>query len=212
MLFIPGWAADHRIFGSADIRANCLMCVKFSPFYFEEGLIDAIDRYAIKKISIIGWSMGGFIACGLLSKFKDLVDDITLIGVREKYAMDEIENTRAYIGKNRAAFLYKFYNGCFSPREGKELSWFKKELMKSYLNDMGEQALYEGLDYLAATQIRPQLLKGARVRFIHGKEDRIAPIQEARSLRDDLPGSEMIAVEDAGHMPFLKNGFWELLW
>jgi pimeloyl-[acyl-carrier protein] methyl ester esterase len=207
ILLIPGWATDYRIFGSLDIRANYLIPVKFSPFDFEKDLLEAMSKNKLKSISIIGWSLGGFTAFDFLSKNKDKVDSVTFVSVRGGYKKEEIEGTRNYLNKNKTAFLYKFYNDCFSGNERDRLSCFKKGLMKNYLNEMSLETLFEGLDYLSASRITPQALKPGKVRFVHGAEDRIAPVKEAIELKDDMPGVELIVMEKTGHMPFLSESF-----
>ncbi|MBU0880591.1 MAG: alpha/beta hydrolase [Candidatus Omnitrophica bacterium] len=62
MLLIPGWATDYRIFNNLNIKYNYLLPVEFSPFMFSEDLLAAMKENGIKKISVLGWSMGGFIA------------------------------------------------------------------------------------------------------------------------------------------------------
>ncbi len=169
-----------------------------------------MDRYGIDRISVIGWSMGGFIGSDLLSKCKDRITDITFVSVRKGYSKEEIEATKSYLNKNRTAFLYRFYNDCFSGEERKELSAFKTGLMKSYLNEMNMNALLEGLQYLSTSRIRPQNLAGVKVKFIHGEEDRIAPIKEVLELKDELPDMRLIVIKGAGHIPFLKKSFKEI--
>ena len=207
MLLIPGWATDHRVFNSLSLPMNYLMPVKFSPFDFEKHLLEAMSRNSLDKISILGWSMGGFMAFDFLSKHKEMVDGVTFISVRERYEKEEIDKTRGRINKNRAAFLYKFYTDCFSKDERDKLSWFKKNLMRIYLKDMSVETLFEGLDYLSTIRIRPEALDRVKVKFIHGEVDRIAPIKEARRLKERLPEAEFIAIKKAGHMPFLADGF-----
>ena len=36
---------------------------------------------------------------------------------------------------------------------------------------------------------------------------RMAPIEEAREIKESLPHAKFVTVENAGHMPFLENGF-----
>ncbi len=210
ILLIPGWAADYRIFDSLSLDGNYLMPIEFSPFDFEKGLLEAMDMNRIGKISIIGWSMGSFLAFDLLSKYKDRITNVVFISAREGYRTDEIEEAKAYLKKNKRAFLYKFYNECFFKEEKKELSYFKKELMRVYLDQIRLETLLEGLDYLSASRITPQIPDGIKIKFIHGEEDNIAPIEEARVLKDNLPESKLIAMPSTGHMPFLKYNFKEV--
>ena len=72
---------------------------------------------------------------------------------------------------------------------------------------MQMETLLEGLDYLMRSQIETSLLNGIRIKFIHGGGDKIAPIVEARKLKDDLPQAEFISPECLGHMPFLNPHF-----
>ncbi|MDO8536338.1 MAG: alpha/beta fold hydrolase [Candidatus Omnitrophota bacterium] len=209
-LLIPGWATDYRIFNSLDLDANYLMPIEFSPLGFDEDLIEAMAKYRIDRISVIGWSMGGFIGADLLSKYKDRITDITFIGVRKRYQRDEIESTGSYLKKNKTAFLCRFYKDCFSGEEKEELSAFKAGLMKSYLNEMSMDTLLEGLQYLSTSRIRPQSLTGVDVKFIHGEEDRIAPIKEILELKDGSPNIKLVTVRGAGHIPFLRKDFREI--
>lgn len=210
ILFIPGWAADYRIFDPVELDANYLMPLRFSPFDFEKGLLETMAKHRLDKISIIGWSMGGFLGSDLLSKYKDRITDVTFISVRKGYTKEEIGAVEAYLKENKTAFLRGFYNDCFSKEEKMELSVFKKGLMKSYLNDISMDTLLEGLRYLSASRISLQALTGVKVRFIHGEEDNIASIKEVFELKESLPDAELIAVKGAGHMPFLKNSFKEI--
>jgi len=210
ILFIPGWAADYRIFDSVDLDANYLMPIILSPFDFEKSFLEAMTRYSIDRISVIGWSMGGFIGADLLTKYKDMITDVTFISVRKEYTRAEIEATRSNLKKNKRAFLYRFYNDCFSDGEREELSAFKTGLMKNYLNEMSMDKLMEGLKYLSTSRIRPQSLTGMNVKFIHGEEDKIAPIKEILELKDELPDMRLIAIKGSGHIPFLKKNFNEI--
>jgi pimeloyl-ACP methyl ester carboxylesterase len=210
ILLIPGWAADYRIFSSLNLYGNYLMPVEFSPFDFEEGLLEAMGANGINRISVMGWSMGSFLAFDLLSRYKDWIDRVIFISAREAYGADELEDAKAHLKKNKRAFLYKFYNRCFFKAEKQELSYFRKGLMKAYLDQMRLETLLEGLDYLSAGRITPRIPDGIEIKFIHGEEDSIAPITEARILKNNLPGARLIAVPSTGHMPFLKHNFKEI--
>lgn len=212
VLLIPGWATDYRIFGNRlRLNANCLVPVEFSPFDFEDGLLDAMRQNRLKKISIIGWSMGALLAADFSSKHRDRIREIVLISVRRSYEKENIENVKRHLRKNRVAFLRKFYKDCFSPDEKEELFWFKKKLLKAYIDKMDIDALFEGLNYLSGSKIEPKSLSGLKITFIHGNEDKIAPIGDVFRLKNELPGSKFVSIKKAGHMPFLKSNFKEAL-
>ena len=72
-LLIPGWASDWRIFNTLNLDSNYLVPTLFSPFDFDKGLLDILNQNGLKVIAVMGWSMGGFIAYGLLSKYLSLI-------------------------------------------------------------------------------------------------------------------------------------------
>lgn len=207
LLLIPGWATDYRIFGPLDLDFNYLMPVEFSPFDFEEKLESALKEKKLGGISILGWSMGGFVASDLMSRCPGIAKEVTFVGVRRSYREDEIERTKAYLRKDKKAFLYKFYHEFFSDNEAKALSWFKGDIMKKYLSDMDLDLLLEDLDYILKARIKLGANEGVRIKFIHGQEDRIAPIEEAMEIRGSLPRAEFISMKGVGHMPFLAADF-----
>ncbi len=120
---------------------------------------------------------------------------------------DDIEKIKGYIANNKAGYLYKFYHECFSSGEQKELSIFKKGLMKDYLEEMTVDALIAGLDYLKSAELDTGKLKTVKTRFIHGEDDSIAPIEGVLALKNELPGSKLVILRNVGHIPFLRSDF-----
>ena len=207
ILLVPGWASDHRVFDTLDLKANYLLPTEFSPFGFDKCLSEALDRYNLDKIDAMGHSMGGFVVSDLLSGYGDKINAVVFAGVRGRYEKGVIDETRAKLRNNKRAFLYKFYRNWFSDYEKKGLAWFKRNLLNDYIEKIGMDKLLEGLDYLSEAQMNPDALCGVKLRFIHGAQDKIAPIEKALELKNSLPGSEFIAMENTGHMPFLNMNF-----
>lgn len=206
LVLIPGWATDYRIFDLLDIKFNYLMPLKFSPFGFNDQLLDKLRQDNINKISIFGWSMGGFVASAFASLYPEIIDKLILVGIRKKHNPDELLTVKTLLNKGKAAYLYRFYTHCFSNK--KQISWFKKELFNYYCREMNMDYLLSTLDYLAKTEITAESLKRVKnIRIIHGEYDNIAPIKEAIEIKDELPQAEFIKIEKAGHTPFLKVGF-----
>ena len=207
ILLIPGWATDCRIFDSLDMRFNYLMPTIFSPIGFTDDLMEAMKDNGIKKISILGWSMGAFIACDIMKKHRDIIDEVILAGARKKYEKTQNEKIKTFLVKNRKGFLYKFYQDCFSGEDSRSLGWFEEHLLKDYLEVMSLEHLVEGLDYLSEHHIDASALEGSKVTFIHGREDRIAPIEEAMELVKEAPQARGVWMEKSGHIPFLSQKF-----
>lgn len=211
LLLVPGWGLDYRTFAALETSCNYLVALKVWPADFIKKLDEALQRMALERISILGHSMGGFLATDFAAEYPDKVASLILVGIRKRYSERDIEPVRENIGKNRAGFMYKMYDMSFSAAEKEALSLFKSTLLKTYIKEMDETLLYAGLDYLSAATIQAQSLKGANVRFVHGEADVVAPISEASAIAAELPGSRFDRVKDGGHMLVLRKDFNSIL-
>lgn len=208
MVLIPGWATDYRIFNSLDLNYNYLVPVKFSPFNFAAELKTRLDEYAIEKVSLLGWSMGGFLACDFAAASPERVDELILLSVREKSEQGYLQEIAGKIRKNKRAWLYKFYLGCFSKSDFEGRSYFKKELLKDYVDGIGLEELVNGLGYLSKAKIDTMVLtRIKKIRIFHGESDAVAPVEEARKISSCLPQTEFIPLPNLGHIVFLNKQF-----
>lgn len=211
LLLMPGWATDHRVFADLDLGFNYLLPVKCATGDFVKECVRVMNGAKIEKVSICGWSLGGFLGCDLFKECPGRVEELILVGMREKYEARQLSEVRAYLDRSRSGYLYKFYAECFSENEKDLLSWFKTNFMKSYLREMESEILLEGLDYLERARLDIESLGGTKVRFIHGSGDKIAPVEGLTCVLKRLPGAVFTLIEGAGHMPFLRAGFKEAL-
>lgn len=205
---IPGWASDYRIFDNLELDYNYLFPTRFNPLTFSDELLMFIDRKSIKKISLFGWSLGGFLAVEFSLSNPERVNQVNLLSIREKYEQAVLAEVRRQVEKNKSAYLYKFFINCFSDSDRTGLAWLKGHLLKEYIHMYKLEDLLRGLDYLETAEISAQdlaLLKN--VRIFHGLDDFIAPLNEIKEFKIKLPGLKLIYLQNAGHIPFLTPGF-----
>ncbi|MBL7068373.1 MAG: alpha/beta hydrolase [Candidatus Omnitrophica bacterium] len=204
MALIPGWATDYRIFDSLDLDFNYLVPVGFSPDSFEEDLIEALKEHNIKNLSLFGYSLGGFLASRFASRYPALIDELILVGIRVKYNKEELDMVRASLRRSKKGYLYKFYAQSFVKEE--EMRYFKKNLLRYYLEEMDLDYLLRTLDYLGTCEFKPEELREVRkIKIVHARDDKIAPIEEAFRIKAELPQAEMITLKDGGHSPWIKR-------
>jgi len=204
LVLVPGWASDWRIFRHLDLEFNYLLPLEFSPFSFEQTLLETLQKNSFKKISLFGWSLGGFLAAEFASKYPDCVEKLILTSVRKRYSSKELKQTRTSLKRNRQDCLHKFYNLCFA--KGEDSSWFRQNLLSDYSKGLKTDYLLEGLDYFKNAQLDPASLnRTTKIQIIHGEDDAIAPIDEVKEIKDKLPQAEFIAFKKTGHIPFLKK-------
>lgn len=209
MALLPGWATDHRIFSRLELDYNYLVMQNPGVSFFVQDLNNALRENRIEKISLFGYSMGGFLALDFAEKYPGKIEELNLVGIRKKYREDELDGVRRNLEKNKRAFLTGFYRDCFSDLDEGRL-WFKNGLLRSYIEEMPLDELLDGLDYLQGASIRPEAINTlGNVRIFHGEEDRIAPFEEARALALLAPRARFIPLPKMGHIPFLNSGFYE---
>lgn len=206
LVLVPGWAADHRVFSALRPGYNLILPERLCFLSFHDALLGFLKANSIKKVSLFGWSLGGFLAAEFALKFPEKTGRLILVSIRKKYPDAELREIREKVSKNRAAFLYKFYLSCFSEKDKDGLAWFKKNLLKPYLREMGKDYLLRGLDYLSGASIDKKLENLPGVQIFHGARDRIAPVKEVEELMPQLKNAEFTLIE-SGHLPFLCRDF-----
>lgn len=210
LVLIPGWATDYRIFNSLDLNYNYLVPTKISLSNFAKDLAQELDKYAYAKVSLFGWSLGGFLAKDFSLKYPDRVKELILLNIRKSFPKKLLEEIKLKLKKDKRAYLYKFYLECFSPLDKEGLSWFKKNLLKDYLDKMQIENLVESLNYLLSARIDPlSLAKIKRIRIFHGRDDAIAPFLEAKEIKSHLPDAKFSGFNNLGHILFLNPKFKE---
>lgn len=210
LVLIPGWATDWRIFDGLELDYNYLLTTKLNTADFNQQLLVRLDQLKINKVSVLGFSLGGFLAAEFASSYPDKINELILLGVRKHYEPQLLENIRRRINKNQRVWLYKFYLNCFSKADTGGLEWFRNNLLKEYLDNLNSDELIRGLDYLASHAIQPEALEGIEnIRVFHGGDDTIAPVKEVLEIKADLPRAKFTLLADTGHLCFLNRDFRE---
>ena len=153
---IPGWASDYRIFDDLNIRFNYLIPCEVSPAAFEEELLSAIEEYRLDKVSLLGWSLGGFLACELSARNSSCVEELILVSIRKRYVTKELDEIKKLLREKKKGYLYKFYSQCFYDNERRD--YFRKKVGQKYCEEMELEFLISGLDFLAKSEIKIQEL------------------------------------------------------
>ncbi|MFA4887966.1 MAG: alpha/beta hydrolase [Candidatus Omnitrophota bacterium] len=207
ILLIPGWATDCRIFEKLDIPFNYLFLENAPPGEFAEIFTSLPRKIKLSVSRILGWSMGGFIAADLISRYPAIFNEVIFVSIRRSYDKNGIGHIKNYLKRNSKAYLCRFYDGLFSKSEKEHKRWFKEGLLKEYLQDPDSLHLFDGLNYLANRKLKADSLNCSNIIFVHGEDDTIAPLEEARIVADELPFAKFISIKGASHFPILKEEF-----
>jgi len=208
MVLIPGWATDEKIFKNLDLDYNYILAKSSSIPGFNLRLQNFFLKNLRQKVSLFGSSLGGFLAVNFAAKNPSLVNELILVGVRRKYPAQILAIAREQLTKNKPAFLYAFFQQCFSRSEQAEFLDFKQNLMPDFIKEISTEELCWGLDYLTKQEINLKTLSAIpKIRIFHGRQDAIAPINEARQIAVGLPQVDFQEIKSSGHLTFLNPGF-----
>lgn len=210
LVLIPGWASDWRIFSSLNLAYNYILPLKFNPVNFNLSLSVFLHQKQLRKVSLLGWSLGGFVAHDFAIKYPQVIKEIFLISIRQKYDKAMLVELEQKLKNNKEAYLYKLYQSWFSLADEESLRWFRKNLLKKYLQELSLDYLLAGLNYLknASLDVKSSEFT-SNLTIFHGTEDKIAPLPEAESIFKKYPSVKFVSLTQLGHLPFLNKVFQE---
>ena len=225
LLFIHGWSFDSNIWiNQWDLKNEYRIITLDLPghgFSRYNKNIDIIEelhhRFGMGNLTIIGHSLGGFLALQLSQVYPDLVKNLILISSPVKFikskdydfglSKEEVEKLRKFITENYPGYLLIFMRWLFTDAERKQDNfkqiwhnlekrevWPSKEALQSYLSFIEEGDLRSGLEKVKAD-----------VLIIGGDKDPICPLNSLYYLSEKIKGSKVEFFKDCGHLPFLTH-------
>jgi hypothetical protein len=210
LLFLPGWAFDHKIFKSCDLPFNYVFPLdSFLKKDFFEDFFFFIRQNKISSLSVLGWSMGGFFVADLLKKIENILEIqcVYLLNIRSYFNESELDQKINKIKTDKINALKEFYKFVFLGHSH-EYRMFKSELEGDYINRFSEDELINGLNYLRNKQINLSFARNIKTIVIHGSHDRLV-LSDMRPRPSDDP-SIFTYVFNTGHLSFFSKEFKEM--
>ncbi|HEY7729021.1 MAG TPA: alpha/beta fold hydrolase [Candidatus Eisenbacteria bacterium] len=212
VVLLPGWATDGRVFDGLLHGVAAVTTGPLRPEGFPRRLAAYLDRAAVRgPVTLVGWSLGGFLAAEFARTFPDRVRRAVLVGIRKGYPAGEVEEVRKAVRDDRPACLERFYARCFFPARTASFRRFRGALQKEYLREMDEGTLLSGLSYLAAARLSAGALPPCPLDIVHGEKDAVAPVAEAEELARESGRAAFHRIPGAAHAAFLSDGFRAVL-
>lgn len=182
------------------------------------GLLDSLGVH--EPVIVCGLSMGGYVAFEFYRRFPDWISGLILVATR---AGADDQAGRAGRDKMIASVGERGIEPVATAMLPKLLApdnYERNELLVSFVREMVESSTPQGvIGALEAMKNRPDstpLLPqiSVPVLIIHGEDDQIIPVAEAKAMRDAIPGAEMEVLPGAGHLPNLEQAeaFNEVIW
>jgi pimeloyl-ACP methyl ester carboxylesterase len=219
---IPHFARTHRVvaldlpgFGSSPMPPWEISIPAYGRF-----LRDFCERLGIDRCSLVGNSMGGFIASEVAITEPERVDDLTLVsaaGITWARARREPAEMLARMGRaaaplvmrfevsaiKRAKFRRRLFGGVFHDPNAlrRELLW---ENIVPALESPGS---FDAMRTLVGYDIRDRLEEiGVPTLIVWGRNDHVVPVPAAFSYEKRIgDNAELIVFDECGHVPQLER-------
>jgi pimeloyl-ACP methyl ester carboxylesterase len=176
--------------------------------------VDFLDQFCkqlgIERASLVGNSMGGWIAAAFTAAFPDRVDRLVLVDAAG-YAPPKDLDTRTFYGLNpttregmKVLVAKVFYSKAFQTDAAIEQAIAARLAAgDGYTINSITESIIRGEDFLddtVKTIKRPTLI-------IWGRQDGLVPLAEGEHFNKDIAGSKLIVFDQCGHVPnFEKAG------
>ncbi|HSL53218.1 MAG TPA: alpha/beta hydrolase [Pyrinomonadaceae bacterium] len=174
--------------------------------------VDFLDQFCkqlkIQRATLIGNSMGGWIAAMFTAAFPDRVDKLVLVDAAG-YAPPKDFDTRTIYGLNpttregmKVLVAKVFYNKAFQTDAAIDLAMAARLAAgDGYTINSITESIIRGEDYLdnvVKTIKRPTLI-------VWGREDGLLALADGERLNKDIAGSKLIVFDQCGHAPNIEK-------
>lgn len=211
--FVPLLYKELRVV-TLDLPGHGISVVtgdKHSMEFLADTVADALHALGIARCTLVGHSMGGYVALAFLERHPEMLDGIVLLS-STPYAdtPEKAENRRREIALVQAG--KKELLARVAPAAG--FAEENRPRMKKYIEELAEQVFItedEGIVALLNGMIdrpdRNELLRrtSVPVLFILGRKDNYIPVEAAEALAAAHPEARVVWLEHSGHMGFLEE-------
>jgi pimeloyl-ACP methyl ester carboxylesterase len=217
-------AADHRViaidlpgFGESPLPAGAISVSGYARL-----VVEVLDTLAVPRATIVGNSMGGFVACEMAIRFPLRVQRLVLVaaaGLSLRHMRHERKRGLRARGENLLFFgLGRLASHTDvvvrSPRLRRNLlllvaahpERLSGPLILEQAHGAGKPGFDDALEAMTAYPIRDRL---GEIRcpalIIWGEEDRLVPVRDASEFQWLIPEARAILYADTGHMVMLER-------
>jgi len=203
LLIIPGWGFDPYCFDLNKLSFNLILPQRPIISMDEKVIGKSLEKRRASSLFLLGWSLGAHLALDFFERLKKDIRGLILVSLIERFDQDMILKKIVEIETgNRDKALKGFYLYCFKGQE-EDYRPFKKRHEKRCMDFWNREELIGGLNYLRKHSINPERIPLERTLIINGKKDVFSKAEK--------DGAPFVHLVEAGHLPFLKGEFYEIV-
>lgn len=171
-----------------------------------QDLAALLARQRIQQCTVVGFSMGGYVALALAAARPDLLEGLVLVDTRAEADTPEGRAKRLDTHAKVAAEGVKPLVQAMLPGMLTTQTWAARRVLVEEVRAMMMRQPRQGvLDALMAMADRPDrrpALGGLRMPtlVVVGDQDNVTPVASARSMQEAIPGASLQVVPSAAHL------------
>ena len=179
--------------------------------WLAECVAGALDALGIERCTLVGHSMGGYVACAFCERYPERLEGLVLLSSTPNADSEEKrEMRRREIALVRAGKKEQLAH--VAPEAG--FAVVNRPRMQGAIEELAEQVILteeEGiialLNGMIARPDRNEVLRQSPVRqlFILGRQDGYIPLEVAEPLVASHPQARVVWLAESGHMGFLEE-------
>lgn len=207
---LDGWsriAPDLRGMGQSDAPD-----LGYSMETYAADLAVLLDLLGVDDVVLVGHSMGGYIAFEFLRRWRDRVRGLVLVDTRAEADTSEGKRNRdATAATAREQGGEAIAEAMLPKMLGATTLGGTPSTVERVRAIMTATPVAGMVGALGAMRDRPDStamlpgLAGLPTLVIVGDEDEITPPAQARAMADAIPGSSLVVIRPAGHLPTLER-------
>jgi pimeloyl-ACP methyl ester carboxylesterase len=192
------FAPDHPGFGESD-RPDWLRGIDDMVFHY----VDLLDALELDRVSVLGTSIGGWIAAELAVARPDRVDRLVLVAAAG-IKVDGVDRFDLFLNPIEETLLHLFHDptrtGQLLPTEiGADV------IVRAY-REASSLARLSWTPYLYNPKLEQRLGRiKAPTLIVWGENDRFLPVAHARAYAARIPKSQLRLIADCGHLVPLEQ-------
>ncbi len=232
LIFLHGWSVDGRIWRQ-QVKYFSKNFVVYSfdlPGHGQSSwgeisltdmardLIHIFDTLELKKVNIIGSSLGGLLSIKLFELDSSRFRKMILVGSLPKFVqspdypfgleMPYILKLAGMLKSDYPSMVQIFFRSLFTPKErsSRRFKWIQRFRQLDRVPQ--KEALLYLLDTLKEEDLRESFKKiSIPLQVVNGAEDYICSLQSIDYLKQHKPQARINIFEHCGHFPFLSKPY-----
>ncbi|GIT89784.1 alpha/beta hydrolase fold protein [Jannaschia sp. AI_61] len=212
LVLLPGMMCDARLFAPqlAAIHDRAVMVAPIGGAETVQALAAEVLRVAPPRFALAGLSMGGIVAMEIMAQAADRVAGLALMDTNPKSEAEAVAQRRApQIAAVQDGGLRRVMRDEMKPNylaDGPNVGAILDTCM-AMAEALGPEVFVRQSRALMVRPDQQQVLRDVRVPslVLCGADDGLCPVFRHEGMHGLIPGSDLVIVPDAGHLPTLEQ-------